>query len=200
MEKKILYIMRHGETEYNTKFILQGSSVDVPLTEKGENDAKDVAPHFTNLGIQHIACSSLIRAKQTAEIVNKGIAAPINFHENLKELHFGDWEKEPIDDHWAGFRTNFYQRNMSPPNGETKRDFFSRLEGEIIKIINNTDANPILIVCHKMVMRILISEWFRVISQQDIHDIEMPNLALYKIEIEYDSTHIIPISYKHITF
>ncbi|MBU1446084.1 histidine phosphatase family protein [Patescibacteria group bacterium] len=200
MKKKTLYIMRHGETEYNRMYLLQGGGVDAPLSEKGEKDVRMVAPHFKGLGIQHIAASSLLRARQTAEIVNKVIQVPIEFHENLHELSFGKWEKEPISNNWSGFRENFYYRNMAPPEGETKREFIDRLLSEIQRIINNVDADTILIVCHKMVMRILISEWFQKLVREDLKAIELPNLALYKIEIEYDEEKLIPQNYKHITF
>jgi len=192
--------MRHGETEYNARFILQGSGVDAPLTQKGKDDAKNIASNFKKLEIKHIACSSLLRARQTAAIINDGIQVPIDFYEDLKELHFGEWEKDPIDLNWVKFKKNFYHRNMSPPEGETKMDFFNRLDGEIKKIVNDIEDDPILIVCHKMVIRILISEWFQQTTYEEIHAIDLPNLALYRVEIEYDKDRIIPLNYKHIKF
>src|SRR5258706_7129556 len=79
-----VYFVRHGESEGNLKKVHQGE--DVPLSEKGENQAKLVAKLFKKIPVDVIYASPYLRAKQTAEIISKELDLPIEFWESLKEL------------------------------------------------------------------------------------------------------------------
>ena len=63
----LLYVVRHGETEWNTKHLVQGIS-DIPLNEKGIKDAYELQELVASLDIDVVISSPLSRARETAKI------------------------------------------------------------------------------------------------------------------------------------
>lgn len=86
--KKMLYIMRHGKTDWNAKKKLQGR-VDIPLNEEGIEMAKKAKDEYKDVHFDVCFCSPLIRAKQTAHLVLAGRNIPIIEDERLVEMSFG---------------------------------------------------------------------------------------------------------------
>ena len=69
MMQKRLYIVRHGETEYNAKGICQGQKLDVGLTDTGRQQAKIAAAKLENFPVGAIYTSPMRRAFETAQII-----------------------------------------------------------------------------------------------------------------------------------
>lgn len=87
----MLYIMRHGKTDWNAKHKLQGRT-DIPLNEDGRRMAENAGKEYRNVHLDVCYCSPLSRAKETAEIVLKGRNVPIITDERLVEMSFGAYE------------------------------------------------------------------------------------------------------------
>ena len=87
----MLYIMRHGETDWNVRRKLQGHT-DVPLNDNGRKMAKDAAEKYKDVHFDVCYCSPLIRAKETAEIFLSGRDVPIITDDRLQEMSFGEYE------------------------------------------------------------------------------------------------------------
>lgn len=67
--KKRVYIIRHGETNWNVKGKIQGGGFDIPLNENGKLQALKAAEYLKDVPFDLIASSSLSRAKETADII-----------------------------------------------------------------------------------------------------------------------------------
>jgi len=197
MKKKILYFVRHGQSVYNKMNILQGQ-IDSPLSEEGEEQAKNVAPKFKNLGLKHVAHSPLLRAKQTAMIINEQLNLPISQWDDIREMSFGKWQNELKYEYWDDFRHDFYEHGTPPPGGESREELYRRVEKEVLNICNNIDESPILIACHGMVIRVLLGKWFTNATEKGFRSINVPNLGVFKVEVEFDKDKINPISYKYV--
>lgn len=87
----MLYIMRHGRTDWNDRHKLQGRT-DIPLNEDGRRMAEKAAEEYRDIPLDVCWCSPLIRAKETAEIVLRGRGIPIMTDDRLREMSFGDYE------------------------------------------------------------------------------------------------------------
>ncbi len=87
----MLYIMRHGETDWNTLHKLQGRT-DVPLNESGIAKAEAAREKYHDVHFDVCYCSPLSRAKMTAEILLEGREVPIIPDERLIEMSFGIYE------------------------------------------------------------------------------------------------------------
>ena len=87
----MLYIMRHGKTEWNALHKLQGRT-DIPLNDEGKRMARQACEKYKELNIDVCYCSPLVRAVETAQIVLKNRKIPIIEDKRLSEMSFGKYE------------------------------------------------------------------------------------------------------------
>lgn len=87
----MLYIMRHGRTDYNKLHKLQGRT-DTKLNEEGRAMARAAHDECSNVHLDICYSSPLVRARETAEIVLDGKGVPIVTDDRLLEMSFGDYE------------------------------------------------------------------------------------------------------------
>ena len=92
-----IYVMRHGQTDWNLEERIQGKN-DIELNARGIEQAEAAAKDVEALGIDLIICSTLKRAKKTAEIVNRNIGAPIIYSDALRERSYGEYEGLTTED------------------------------------------------------------------------------------------------------
>ena len=100
-----LYFVRHGQTDWNVRGKLQGKS-DIALNETGRLQAVETREKLKQVAMDAIYCSPLMRARETAEIINVLWELPIQCDDRLMERSFGDMEGAlrkdvPFDDLWA---------------------------------------------------------------------------------------------------
>lgn len=87
----MLYLMRHGKTEWNELHKLQGRT-DIPLNEEGRDMARKAALEYKDVHFDVCYCSPLTRAKETAQILLEGRNVPIITDDRLVEMGFGEYE------------------------------------------------------------------------------------------------------------
>ncbi len=140
-----LYVVRHGQTEWNVLKKMQGSA-DIELNEKGLAQANTTADMLKSSTFDIIFCSPLKRAKQTAEIINSKRGLNVVFDDRLKERNYGEFEgtsKSSFDynEFWS------YQKNVKYEKAENVKEFFKRIY-DFLDDITSKEYNNILIVCH----------------------------------------------------
>lgn len=86
-----LYIVRHGQTDWNVKGLLQGHT-DMPLTITGEEQAKQLAKKLKKIKFAIGFSSDLLRAKRTAEIIALEKKIAVRTTKALRERSFGKYE------------------------------------------------------------------------------------------------------------
>lgn len=84
----MLYIIRHGKTDWNNLHRLQGRT-DIPLNAEGRRMAAAAAAEYANVHFDICFCSPLSRAKETAEILLRDRQIPIVSDGRLAEMSFG---------------------------------------------------------------------------------------------------------------
>ena len=87
----MFYIIRHGKTEWNAIYRLQGKS-DIPLNEEGRKMAREEKAQCDKIHFDVCYCSPLVRAYETAQILLEGTDTPIIRDDRLEELGFGACE------------------------------------------------------------------------------------------------------------
>lgn len=90
-----IYLMRHGETDWNIARRMQGRA-DIPLNANGLRQARQAAAGMRKLPIDRILTSPLRRARQTAQAVAAGRGVPVLIEEDLVEMGFGVLEGIPL--------------------------------------------------------------------------------------------------------
>lgn len=150
----MLYIMRHGRTDWNEKHKLQGRT-DIPLNEEGRRMAQAAAAEYRGVSFDLCYCSPLIRAKETAEIVLGGRNVPIIPDERLMEMGFGICEgienSFEIPDCPINVLFHHPEEYITPvEQGESLAELFART-GEFLQEVVNPQlalGKDILIVGH----------------------------------------------------
>ena len=87
----MLYIIRHGKTDWNVRHKLQGRT-DIPLNEEGRQMAEAAREEYRDVHFDICFCSPLIRARETADILLRDRDIPIVTDDRLMEMSFGSFE------------------------------------------------------------------------------------------------------------
>ncbi len=87
----MLYIMRHGRTDWNVRHKLQGRT-DTPLNDEGRMMAEKIREQYADIHFDICYSSPLARAKETAEIFMSGRNVPVYTDDRLIEMGFGIYE------------------------------------------------------------------------------------------------------------
>ncbi len=181
-----LFVTRHGETDYNEKGLLSGTSPAM-LTEKGRGQAKALAERILKdkdeLNIKHIFVSPLQRARDTASYIENVLGIEAVIDERLQEVNFGDMENES----WPSDAFLFRRANpfVSFPNGESLAKAGHRaysIVEEVREKYKNQDGN-VLFVCHGLIT-VLMTTFFNDIDQENFAKVRMKNCELLEFELD----------------
>ena len=92
-----LYLLRHGETDWNKARKIQGCT-DIPLNDYGRELARKTGEGMKDIPIDLVITSPLIRARETAELVMQGRAVEVIENAQIQEMNFGEYEGRPSDE------------------------------------------------------------------------------------------------------
>ena len=151
MTRKI-YIIRHGETDWNRERRFQGQT-DIPLNDRGREQAVALAKQFGDLlPFDRIVTSDLGRARETAEIMSRGYDTPIFSDAGFREMNFGKWEgldTKAIRERWpVELEEWFFSGRLDVEGGESQEQLFERVWGSFRHWADKTDYEKMAIVCH----------------------------------------------------
>ena len=157
----ILYLLRHGETDWDAKERVQGVS-DAALNKKGLQPSYDVAEKLANEHIETIYASDFKRAKKTGDIVSARLDLPIHYTKRLREMNFGKAEGVKKSDLQAKFPYIYQAFNdiknperydMKYPNGESIGEVQQRFMKLVNKLLDD-GRKSVLLVTHRTLVRI----------------------------------------------
>jgi len=142
----MIYITRHGQTNWNVLKKVMGRC-DEPLNDIGIKQALETKNNLMDKDIDLIICSPLLRAKQTAEIINQGRNIPIVYDDRIIERDFGEFEgKKTSNFDFHGYWD--YYKNEQYEKAENIQVFFQRVYSILKDIVDNYADKNILIVAH----------------------------------------------------
>ena len=185
-----LILLRHGQSQWNLENKFTGWK-NVPLTEKGEMEAKKAGELIkkNKIHIDFIFSSVLERANKTAEIAIKeaNLQNLINNnkliltkHEDLNERDYGDLvglNKEETANKFGKEQVHIWRRSYDtpPPNGESLKDVVERVSPYFKKNIKPllVQNNNILIAAHGNSLRAMMIE-LGIYKPEEISSIELP--------------------------
>lgn len=154
-----LYIIRHAETEYNRKGIIQGSEVDSDINDVGESQANSFYEYYKDINFDKIYVSDLKRTFQTIRRFTENGSS----YEKLKEFNEISWGvnqgksddledyAELIDTWLAGNLDNKFEE------GESPNEMSERLVKGFDKVLDD-DHDTVLLCIHGRALRILLSK------------------------------------------
>ncbi|MBQ3290861.1 MAG: histidine phosphatase family protein [Mogibacterium sp.] len=146
----MIYVVRHGETEWNADNKVVGRT-DVPLNAKGIEQAKETARLLKGSNIDVFLCSPMLRTRQTADVISSELGIPYKIDDRLIETDFGSFECADRDDEeYQKAKREYFVRF---PGGESYFDLAARVF-PLLKELGEVNA---LLVTHGGICRIIRS-------------------------------------------
>lgn len=151
-------LVRHGETQWNTNGRF-GGYTDVPLNEKGKEQAKSAGQKLMDEKIDRVYCSDLSRATDTAQAILEHHSLPVNYSKSIREMNFGKWEGltykqilEEYPEHSKAWVEDY--THVACLEGESLQMFYDRIAQAFEKIKADVrDGETALIVAHSGVIK-----------------------------------------------
>ena len=174
-----LYIARHGETAWNVENRVSGRT-DIPLTQRGLEQAQLLARNAKGKGIEVILASPLLRARQTAQAVSDAIGVEVGIDERLIELDFGIFEGGPRTD--PDFQHTRAQMPTRYPGGESAFGLAHRVYSCLEDVKRKYNGKNVLLVCHGGVCR-MVRSYFMDLTNDEYSHYYAPNAELVEYEL-----------------
>lgn len=157
-KQRLLYLVRHGETQSNARGVLQGA-LDSPLTRRGRQQALDVAAALRarNVLPALMLASPQGRAQTTLEIIRDALPAlkgvPARIEPCLAEMNYGTCQGVPLAS--LPFNPWTPKDGAARFGGETGREVQLRALGGLLGVMDKASGN-VLAVSHGTVMSHLL--------------------------------------------
>jgi broad specificity phosphatase PhoE len=156
--ERILYLVRHGESDFGASQFTTtalGDQWDPPLGERGREQAELLARRL--LAMQRPAavyCSPLRRARQTVAPFAEAAGVDVAYEDDLAEAYIGAWEGKPFEEILASDERMLHRlRNQEPiwrhaPGAEELGPFRTRVRDAVEGILARHPDGNLLVVCH----------------------------------------------------
>jgi broad specificity phosphatase PhoE len=148
-----VYLARHGETEWSLSGQHTGLT-DLPLTERGERNARRLGERLKGLSFPKVFTSPLQRARRTCELAGFGDRADID--PDLVEWNYGEYEGKRTQEIHAK-RPDWQLFRDGCPGGESPQQIGARAD-RVIKRIRTIRGN-VLIFSSGHILRVLTARW-----------------------------------------
>jgi probable phosphoglycerate mutase len=157
----MLYVVRHGETSWNSERRLQGT-LDVPLNGTGLAQAHALARYFKDRRLSRVLTSPLSRATATAAMIAEAAHCQLEHAGELAEIDHGAWQGLTTDLIEAQFPELWTQWNVQPsrtqpPGAEPLAAVFERVDRLLERLATDEDLCLVThgVVCQALVVRLM---------------------------------------------
>ena len=178
---KTIYILRHGQTDFNKKGMVQGRGINSSLNDTGRYQAGKVFEVLKEVGLDHIYTSSLNRSKET--VVQFDV--PKTVLSSFDEISWGDMEgvipSEEGLNKYALALEEWRRGNLdvNVDGGESPKEVMDR-QKEAMKVVLESPYTNVLICMHGRAMRILLT-WLLNYPLEAMDNFEHSNCCYYKL-------------------
>ena len=158
----LLYLARHGQTDWNCQGRYQGQ-IDIPLNDRGREEARSLAEKLQQSRPTAVWASDLSRARETAAIVAAPHNLPVQIHPGLREMHFGSWQGLT----WQQIEQSFPEAcsmwivdslGYNIPGAESVGEMEQRFKQALREICGKYPGGTVFVVTHGGPMSRLLSE------------------------------------------
>ena len=182
-----IYLIRHGETDYNKQRIIQGSGVDSSLNETGQAQGKAFYEAYKSTDFQTVITSKLKRTHQTvAGFIDAKL--PWEQQEDINEMNWGIYEGQPgtpemkakyreMIEHW-----NQDNLDWRLEGGESAADLSKRIS-RFLEHLKTRKEDRILVCTHGRAMRGIIT-LMKGQHLREMENVAHANTGLYKVRLE----------------
>ena len=185
--KKEIYIIRHGQTEYNKKGIVQGSGVNSELNETGKAQARSFFEMYRHIKFDKVYTSTLKRAIQSVGLFIEEQKIPHQTLQGLNEIDWGEHEGKAItteqNNYYLYMLKEWKKGNLEVAidGGESPLQVQERQKKALDYILKQESEEKVLICMHGRALRILLCLMLDY-PLENMDKFEHQNLCLYKLQ------------------
>ncbi|MFR5602371.1 MAG: histidine phosphatase family protein [Lachnospiraceae bacterium] len=168
-----LYLIRHGQTDWNLQGRIQGNR-DISLNETGREQAQALARGMGSREVSCIFSSRLLRARQTAEAIGAAKGVPVEVIDGLEEVDFGAWEGMTWEEINAAYPEEYaaWRKDPSavtPTGGEAREQVEKRCQAAVERLLGRMEAlgGDGAVVAHGAILVYILSYLLR--NQKEPH-------------------------------
>ncbi len=181
----MIFLFRHGETNWNVEERFQGH-IDIPLNDKGREQARGLIPILRNHAIEAILSSDLSRALETAQIIADSLKVPVFTEPKLREAFLGNAQgltREEIESKFGmelAFRwrsSHLSDADVCYPGGETGQEIIDRTLNSLENFLNSNNLKIIGVATHGGVIRRIMQK----LLPPNSPSVPIPNGVIYPI-------------------
>ena len=189
MARPTLYVVRHGQTDWNVAYRLQGQ-MDIPINATGRGQAKANGARLAGLlddpARYRFVSSPLGRTRETMDIVRQEMGLPNGGYETdrrIQEVSFGRWEgytfqELKVDERDAVAARRADKWNYVPPGGES----YAMLRDRVLTWLPYLDRDHV-VVTHGGIIRVL-RHLIEGIGEAEIAQTSIPQDRIYRIDAD----------------
>jgi len=170
-----IVIVKPGATDLDEQGRIVGS-LDIPLSEAGEQQAKDAAAELADVKLKAVYCSPSLSAQQTAVQLTLGKRVKVRVEANLKNMDHGLWHGKEIEELRSNQPKLVRQwednpASVCPPGGETIAELMPRIDAMLKTIARKHKSGTVVIVAADPLASVIA----RRIDDQDVVPSMEPN-------------------------
>lgn len=174
-----VYFIRHGESRWNVEDKICGAT-DVPLTEKGHEQAILTGKKFMELGYtaDEILCSPLMRAADTARHISEITGIPVRTDSRLIEQNFGIWEgTSPRNSH------DFFMAKQCFINSFGTGESMFRVAQRVYNLLDELkeDEKTYILVAHNGIVR-FVKSYFEDMANDEFAACKVENCEISRFD------------------
>jgi broad specificity phosphatase PhoE len=148
----LLYLVRHGETDWNKARRIQGAT-DIPLNDRGREQAAAAAELLARRRFDRVVASPLSRAFETGSIIASRLGLPVpETAAGMVERSYGEAEGLTFEEVEARFP------DSSPvPGRESRGALLARVEASLLQIARSSEGAMVVVATHGAVIRAIVN-------------------------------------------
>lgn len=157
-----IFVVRHGQTEFNIKKIIGGTLEPNPLSATGKAQAIKLGKRFNDIKLDIVYSSDLSRAQETAKIIADMKNLPVNVSKLLRERYWGSLQGKTFEEAQKEYKAAFLEESKVEgeealnfkyvEDMESLKDTIARFKRFLETIVNKQHGKTILIVSHFDIM------------------------------------------------
>ncbi len=157
----ILYLLRHGQTEFSRANTFCGSGLDPELTPAGAEMAHAFAAAYRSTLWGAIYSSPLRRTLATAQPLCDALNMKVEVRDDLKEIGYGRWEGQTVETVSRDYHDDYIRWSADPAwhpptDGELAVVIARRASRVVEEIRELFSTGNVLVVSHKATIRIIL--------------------------------------------
>jgi probable phosphoglycerate mutase len=180
-----VYLVRHGQSQWNLSRLTQGQTAHPPLTELGRSQSAAAAELIaadlegSGLAAERLVSSDLTRAAQTAAIIGRRLHLPVESDSRLREQHLGELEGRSYEETWAAAEAFDWSDPTRPiAGGESLMDVYERMAAVLEEV---HPAGARVLVSHGDAIRAALAHLDGV-KPHEAAWVEVPNGAVARVD------------------